>query len=160
MPAGFPPFPHYSLLADQITNGAPRGVAYQRTVLPTVPDWGDVCRIEWVSEPQNAYRVWLRANGGRRTLAACAPRAELTHRWRSTSALRCVVQKEQRDVELLFAAMVRELAAAKVLLRADAKVAQANVRLVIDDQRGNRKQALPDAGSLLGKRRPATRPAE
>jgi hypothetical protein len=126
-------------------------------VLATVPDWNDVSSIVWVGEPQDAYRAWLRANGGQRTRAACAPRAELTHRWRGASALRRVVAKEQHDAELLFAAMVRELATAKVLLRADAKVAKANVRLLIDDQRGDSRQALPTVDSLLGKRRQAPR---
>ena len=89
------------------------------------------------------------ANGGAATQAACNRDRALSVRWQDEADLRRSATDAQEALAQDFAAMLDELRQRKCLLQEDAETAKPNVRISLWDERRDRTQALPKAGTLL-----------
>ena len=153
MLAGFPPLPYYDLesVDADATARDLEPVVRSRTFLGSPRDF---YRLWWLraENPMLAYRAWLTAAGGRATQAACALAFDHDVVWRNAAALQQIVDRDRSVVARDFAAMVRELVGSGAVLRGDAKTMKPNVRVILDDARGDRHQPLPKPEELLGHR--------
>ena len=148
-PEGFPPAPWYQLLPDnKSATGRQLGVvAYRRQieedlarVLCSAPGWVDT---------HTAHCAWLIEHGGKYTRSLCeTPRAQ-TLRWTGVPSLRRAVQAHQTAIERDFAATVRELLQARLLLAEVAKAARPTIEVALHDERGDCRIGLPDPATLL-----------
>jgi hypothetical protein len=156
-PDGFPETPWYQLEDgdESSTDVVRRSFSFRREHCAE----RDLCRLDWIdrTDARAALCAWLVANGGARTRLACERDHARSVNWSNAGALQRAVASGRNEVEHDFAAMVCELLQRKRLLRDDAKTARPNLRVVLDDERGDTSQPLPKPESLLAAPKPAPR---